>query len=113
MHELSISLRTVDIVVEQAKKHHFRKVTAMTLGIGSLSCIEPEALRVGIEFASRETIAESARVQLDMIPATAWCHQCQKKTEIHSYLSSCPYCNSEQLRIETGEELKIKSIEAE
>ncbi|SHO55600.1 hydrogenase maturation nickel metallochaperone HypA [Vibrio quintilis] len=113
MHELSISLKTIDIVVEQAKKHHFTKVTAMTLGIGALSCIEPEALKVGIEFASRETIAEGARVHLDMIPATAWCNQCQRKTEIHSYVATCSFCNSEQLRIETGEELKIKSIEAE
>ncbi len=44
MHELSLSMNTVDNVVEQAKKQGFHRVTRVTLAIGTLSCIEPHAL---------------------------------------------------------------------
>ncbi|MEI8632302.1 hypothetical protein P4S72_10330 [Vibrio sp. PP-XX7] len=43
----------------------------MTLSIGALSCIEPESLTTGIEFASRETIAEGAQVHIEIVPAIA------------------------------------------
>jgi hydrogenase nickel incorporation protein HypA/HybF len=111
MHELSLSLKTIDLVVAQAQQHHANRVTAITLGIGVLSCIEPEALRTGIEFASRETIVQGARLEIEMIPAIAWCESCHKEVQITSHLDGCPLCHDYRLRIETGEELMIKSIE--
>ncbi|WPC74535.1 hydrogenase maturation nickel metallochaperone HypA [Vibrio porteresiae] len=113
MHELSISLKTVDIVVEQARKHRVNKVTGLTLSIGALSCIEPDALRTGIEFASRETVAEGARLSIEMVPASGTCLDCGSHVGISSHMDACPKCNSYNIRVETGEELQIKNIEVE
>jgi len=98
-------------VVAQAKQHAFNQVTAITLSIGALSCIEPEALTTGIQFASRDTIAEGAKLNIETVPATAWCSNCEKTVAVQSYLDGCPQCHGYQLLIETGEELKIKHIE--
>ncbi|WNJ94176.1 hydrogenase maturation nickel metallochaperone HypA [Vibrio ruber] len=113
MHELSLSLKTIDLVVEHARQRQVNRITAVTLGIGVLSCIEPDALLTGLQFASRETLAEGAQFLVEMIPATAWCERCQKQVEIDTHYTGCPLCHSYQLRVETGEELKIKSIEVE
>ena len=113
MHELSMSIKTVDIVVEQAKLHHVSKVTGLTLSIGALSCIEPDALRTGIEFASRDTVAEGAKLMIETIAASGTCLDCGTHVDIRSHMDACPKCQSYNLRIETGEELQIKNIEVE
>ncbi|MDW6002019.1 hydrogenase maturation nickel metallochaperone HypA [Vibrio mangrovi] len=113
MHELSLSLKTIDLVVEHARRQECSRVTAVTLGIGRLSCIEPEALLTGLQFASRDTLAEGAQFKVDMIPAIAWCEHCHQQVEIDSHYTGCPVCHQYQLVVETGEELKIKSIEVE
>ena len=41
MHEMSLSMDTVDLVVEQATQQGFNKVTKVWLEIGVLSCVEP------------------------------------------------------------------------
>jgi len=111
MHELSLSIDTIDLIVNQTKHHQFNKVKAMTLSIGALSCIEPDALITGLTFASRGTVAEGAKINIEIIPATATCMNCYQMVSVSSHLDSCQYCHSNQLRIESGEELKIKNIE--
>ncbi|CAH0540468.1 hydrogenase maturation nickel metallochaperone HypA [Vibrio marisflavi] len=113
MHELSISLKTIDLVSAQAKSHNVNKVVAITLSVGALSCIEPEALMTGLEFASRETVAEGAKFNIEMVPATATCLDCGKHNDVKSHMDACSHCGSHQLQIETGEELKVKHIEVE
>ncbi|HIF9345794.1 TPA: hydrogenase maturation nickel metallochaperone HypA [Photobacterium damselae] len=111
MHELSLSINTVDAVVAHAKAQGFHKVTLVELDIGALSCIESQALATGFEFACRETIAEGARLKINHIKATACCSHCKKNIELQQRDMCCPLCGGYQLAIETGEELKIKQIE--
>lgn len=113
MHELSISLKTVDLVAEQAKSYNVKKVVAVTLSVGALSCIEADALMTGLEFASRETVAEGAQFNIEMVPATATCLDCNKHVDVKSHMDTCSHCSSQRLQIETGEELQVKHIEVE
>ena len=113
MHELSLSINTVDTVVEQARKQGFKRVISVTLSIGTLSCIEPQALATGFEFASRGTIAEDAKFNIESIAARVWCLDCLQHVEIPERGVSCPRCHGYQLKVETGEELMIKNIEVE
>ncbi|MEC6813810.1 hydrogenase maturation nickel metallochaperone HypA [Photobacterium toruni] len=113
MHELSLSINTVDTVVDQAKKQGFKRVTSVTLAIGTLSCIEHQALATGFEFASRGTIAQDAQLKIESIAARVWCLDCLQYVEIPERGVSCPRCDSYQLKVETGEELMIKNIEVE
>ncbi|MGF1874538.1 hydrogenase maturation nickel metallochaperone HypA [Photobacterium frigidiphilum] len=113
MHELSISLNTVDTVVEHAIRQGFKRITAVTLGIGTLSCIEPQALQTGFEFACRGTMADGAALEIEMISARAWCQNCQQSVILAARGICCPNCQGYQLAIETGDELMIKHIEVE
>ena len=113
MHELSLSINTVDTVVEQAKKQGFKRVTSVTLAIGTLSCIEPQALATGFEFASRGTIAEDAILKIEPVAARVGGLDWRQHVEIPERGVSCPRCHGYQLKVETGEELMIKHIEVE
>ncbi|OBU15648.1 hydrogenase nickel insertion protein HypA [Photobacterium aquimaris] len=113
MHELSLSINTVDTVVEQAKKQGFKRVTSVTLAIGTLSCIEPQALATGFEFASRGTIAADAQLKIESVAARVWCLDCQQHVAIPERGVSCPRCQGYQLKVEAGDELMIKHIEVE
>lgn len=113
MHELSLSLNTVELVVAHARKHRAERVTLVRLAIGQLSCIEPQALQTGFELACRGTLAEGAQLTIESIPARAWCQVCQQQVLLELPLRCCPNCLGYQLNLETGEELMIKEIEVE
>jgi hydrogenase nickel incorporation protein HypA/HybF len=113
MHELSMSLNTVELVVAHASRHDVKRVTGVRLAIGELSCIDPSALRMGFELACRGTLAEGARLDIDIIPALAWCQSCNQQVTLAAPLRCCPNCQGYQLEIESGEELMIKHIEVE
>ncbi|MGR5298852.1 hydrogenase maturation nickel metallochaperone HypA [Vibrio mediterranei] len=111
MHELSISLKAIELVMDQAQKHQVKQITGITLSVGVLSCIELEALRVGLELASRDTIAEGALITIETVGATAWCQECEQSVSVKVHHDACPRCRGHHLLLETGEELKVKHIE--
>lgn len=45
MHEISMCYSALELIEQQARQHHARRVTAVWLEIGALSCIEESALR--------------------------------------------------------------------
>ena len=111
MHEMSISMNTVELIVEQAQKQGFNKVTAAWLEIGELSCIEADAVEFCFEMAARETIVEGAKLHIIKIPGQAWCFDCQKEVTLAKRGDSCPDCKSYQLNVMQGNELRVKEIE--
>ena len=61
MHELSITRNVVAIVSEHAQA---RKVLRVTLEIGKLSAIMPEAIRFCFDICARGTPLEAARLEI-------------------------------------------------
>ncbi len=46
MHELSLCQSAVEIIQRQAEQHDVKRVTAVWLEIGALSCVEESAVRL-------------------------------------------------------------------
>ena len=51
MHELSLCQSAVEIIQRQAEQHDVKRVTAVWLEIGALSCVEESAVRFSFEIA--------------------------------------------------------------
>lgn len=49
MHELSLCQSAVEIIQRQAEQHDVKRVTAVWLEIGALSCVEESAVRFSFE----------------------------------------------------------------
>ena len=111
MHELSLSQSMVGIIEGQAATHGFRRVAKVRLEIGNLSCVEPEALTFCFDAATRGTVAEGATLEILRIPGTAWCSDCDAAVPIGEYAEPCPECGGYRLRLQTGNEIRIKDLE--
>ncbi len=111
MHELSIAMQIVEIVEDEAKKHDAAGVSAVHLDIGTLSGIEPDALKFAMEEAVRHSIAAKAELFYHFIEAVAVCEECCNEFKTEDYFKVCPYCNSINTSLLKGKELKIRSID--
>lgn len=113
MHEMSMSLETANLIVDSAHQQGFKKVTAVWLEIGALSCIEADTLIYCLELAIRDTLAEGSTIHLIPSPGKAYCFNCQKEVELVIRGEPCPSCQGFQLKVMQGDELRIKEIEVE
>lgn len=113
MHELSLAQNIMDIVEEQCHKNNVKKVTALWLELGALSCVEQSALEFCFDMITKETIAENCKIHFIPIPAQAYCWQCEKIVTISIQQNACPHCGSIHLQRQSGDELRIKEIEVE
>lgn len=47
------------------------------------------------------------------VPGEAWCMQCAKTVRVKQRYDPCPHCESYQLQVSTGDEMRIKELEVE
>jgi len=113
MHEMAISESILGILEAEAKRQHFARVKTVWVEIGPLSGIEPEALRFTFDVVAKGTLAELALLQIIATQATAWCLACEQTVAITQRYEACPICGGHQLKVTTGEEMRIKELEVE
>lgn len=110
MHELGITQNIVAIVSEYAGGAPVQRVT---LEIGQLSAIMPDAIRFCFDICCQGTVVEGATLEIIEIPGLGKCRHCGTEVALDQPFGICPSCNSVKLDIVRGEELKIKEMEVE
>ena len=108
MHELGITENIVAIAVEYAAG---LPVINLTLEIGQLSAVMPEAIRFCFDVCSQGTVLEGATLEIIEVPGLGRCRQCGTETSLAQPWGICDRCGSVELEIIQGEELKIKEME--
>lgn len=111
MHELSLSRRLIDIVINHAHRHGLRQVTDVRLTVGALSCVEPDALFFCFDAVARETPAEGAMLSITVVPSQAWCWSCSRTVEVTDRNGGCPDCGKATVRAADPRELRVTEIE--
>jgi hydrogenase nickel incorporation protein HypA/HybF len=106
MHELGITRNIVSIVTEKARGEQVRRVT---IAIGKLSAVLPDAIRFCFDIVSQGTVAEGAELEIVEISGTAKCRTCGSQFELEQLYGRCP-CGSADITRLTGEELLIKQM---
>ncbi|MGF1533252.1 MAG: hydrogenase maturation nickel metallochaperone HypA [Bernardetiaceae bacterium] len=110
MHELSIVLSIVDAVHVEVEKHQAKSVSEITLVIGALSGVDPQALDFAWEVGVKNTPLEKATCHIQHTQAEATCADCGNRFAVRERYQSCPSCGSFWLQILGGDELKIQSL---
>ncbi len=112
MHEMGIALEIIDIVRASIPADMPDAVVArVNLKVGKLSAIVPESLRFCFEIAAKETQIAGAVLHIEAVPVTARCEACQREWEITEPVFSCEACGSGKVKLLSGKELDIVSIE--
>jgi len=110
MHELSL----VQGIVEICEQHSGgRRVLEVTLEIGALSGVVPEALEFCFEAATKDTLLNGAKLVIEIIPATGYCSSCGVASSMGTYFDPCPCCGAVVLELNSGDEMRVKDLEVE
>jgi len=111
MHEMSLAESVREIVEETARANGARRVAAVRLEIGRLAQVEIDAMRFAFEVVKRGSLADSARLEIVEVDATAWCMQCSAPVAITCRGEACPRCNGWQLQVSGGDRMRVMDIE--
>ncbi len=111
MHEMALSESIVSIIEDEARNRGFGRVLGVRLELGVLSCVEPEALRFCFAAVSRDTVADGARLDILLRAAQAWCWDCESAVEVGDLVAACPSCGGQRLKVESGDQLRVKDLE--
>ncbi len=107
MHELSITGNVVAICAERASG---QQVLRVTLEIGKLSAVMPDALRFCFEVCAKDTIVEGAELEIIETPGRARCSECGGEMMLTEMFGRCE-CGSVNIEVIAGNELKIRQME--
>lgn len=111
MHELSIMDSALNLALDQARQAGAIRVHVVRLRIGALSGVVPEALQFAFEALTPGTLAESARLEVEHIPARFWCAGCAREFASESLLPECPACQEPSRELRAGREMELASLE--
>ena len=111
MHELSITHSVVAMCAERAAEQgEDMRVTRVTLQVGKLAAVMPDALRFCFEICAKGTVVEGAELEIIEIPGRARCRDCGGEVPLTELFGRCR-CGSTNLDLIAGEELKVKQME--
>lgn len=113
MHELSLVQSILEIAQDYARREGAVAIQTVTLRVGALSGVEPEALEFAFETARVGTLAEEARLEVEWVPLAAYCEGCSKKFAVDNPfgIALCPDCGQVSAEICQGEELQVAYLD--
>ncbi|MDR3376495.1 MAG: hydrogenase maturation nickel metallochaperone HypA [Ancalomicrobiaceae bacterium] len=113
MHEMSLCQGIIGIVEDAAEQQSFARVKSVTLELGRLGHVLPEAMLFCFDAVSRGTLADGAELVIRRTEGGAWCFDCEASVPLDDRLSPCPKCGGGRLQVTSGEELRVLDIEVE
>jgi hydrogenase nickel incorporation protein HypA/HybF len=90
-----------------------RRVLSIDVEIGELSNVVPDAVEFCFEACSQGTVLEGARINIIRIPGIGRCMDCAADTPLAAVFSACQRCGSYQVKIISGEEMRVREIEVD
>ena len=88
-----------------------RRVSVVTIRVGHLRQVVPDAMMFSWEMLTGTTSLEGARLEIDHVPATVECNACGAVTTLDVPVLACAPCASRDVELRAGDELLLVSFE--
>ncbi len=111
MHELRIAEDLAVMVAGYAAEAGLTKVDRINVSFGQFIQIVPDLFVAAFGEAARDTVASGADLDIEIIPAELRCLGCGSEYKPAGDLCACSICGSEEIALQHGKELFVKSIE--
>lgn len=114
MHELPVTEKILDIVINHAKKNQVQKVVRINLRVGELSDLEDEWIQHYFSYLAKETVASEAKLIIERVPVVMACIGCSHNFQVdikEMKEIQCPECGEKKCNIVSGKEYYIKDME--
>ncbi|MFH8803362.1 hydrogenase maturation nickel metallochaperone HypA [Streptomyces sp. NPDC017936] len=111
MHELSIAAAVVENAEGVARAHGADAVAGVTLRVGELAGVVPDALRFSFSLVAEGTALDGAELVIEEVPARARCGGCGARFAVGSPPTLwCPHCDTAAAELLTGRELELAEV---
>ena len=111
MHELSLTRQLVEIAEEHARRENAREIVSVTLEIGALSGVIPEAVEFAFDVCTRGTLAQGAKLIIRRIGGRSHCLECGHEADLEINTFTCSSCGSFALETLQGREMRLVELE--
>ncbi|MQY36446.1 hydrogenase nickel incorporation protein HypA [Streptomyces sp. RB17] len=113
MHELSIATAIVEQAGELARADGADAVSAVTVRVGELAGVVPDALHFAFEVAREgSTALAAAELVVEQVTAHAYCAPCAEEFAVGvPPFFWCPRCDRPSQELRSGRELEITGVE--
>ena len=113
MHELAVTESILNIALTHARKAEATKVTDIYIQIGRLSSIVDESVQFYWDMVSEGTMCAGSKLHFQRFPAELLCLECNNKFTVPKQITPCPKCGSLSLKVLSGDQFNLESIEIE
>jgi hydrogenase nickel incorporation protein HypA/HybF len=104
---MAITQGVVEAVCEHAAG---RRVHSVRVEVGALCAVVPDSMQFCFDLATEGTVADGARLDLDVRPGSARCRTCGGEFVLSDLILLCP-CGSADVEVLAGRDLRILSME--
>ncbi|MBI5395595.1 MAG: hydrogenase maturation nickel metallochaperone HypA [Verrucomicrobia bacterium] len=111
MHEVGIIQSAVEAAQDSAKASGATEIHVLRLRVGALTGVVPDALEFAFEVVRSGTMAASATLEIENVPASFWCGGCQAEFLPPELSYVCPKCGRQDVELRHGLELEVASLE--
>lgn len=112
MHEMSIAQNVIEIVERQLQASGMSRPRSVRLRIGEMAGIVPDSLDFCFMALTEDSaLLKGTSLVIDRVPVAALCNACGKTSDIEVPVFFCPVCGSADLKLLSGMELEVVSIE--
>lgn len=113
MHELSLAEAMIEQVERIVAEQGGGLVEEIHLEIGAMSGVDRDSFEFVFPVASRNSIAEGARLVFDEVKLEFLCKSCRKVTVTDESVVMCGDCNGIDVDIRKGRHFRITSLEVQ
>src|SRR5689334_17089072 len=111
MHEVGLMQSAVEAACDHARRAGASRVHRLTLRVGRLAGVEPEALAFAFDVVSAGTAAEDARLEVEDVAVVCFCPECRVEFEPGGPIFACPRCGRPSGDVRRGAELELARLE--
>ena len=110
MHELSLTQNILDHALKAAG---LKRIVRVNLVIGQFSDERAEAIRFYWDDLAKDTLAQTAELSFEWAAAEMKCLACGTVFNPGEETALCPNCQSHRLKLLSGDEVRLESIDVE
>lgn len=113
MHELSITQNILEDSIREAQKQNAVRIRTIRLLMGPFCGIAPDCIQMYMDVIAQDTIAQGVKIEAHVLPLKVHCNDCGLESEITRKSIACPGCGSLKLKVLSGREFLIDSLEVD
>ncbi|KIX14588.1 hydrogenase maturation nickel metallochaperone HypA [Dethiosulfatarculus sandiegensis] len=113
MHELSLAQSLLDMVVQVARSNQAARIAKIGISMGAFTHVAPDSLIFCFDLVKEDTEAAQAVLEIKKVPVSGRCLDCKKEISFSEPVFTCPYCSSDRVEVDKGQELMVDYIEVD